>query len=181
MTNIIKYLSLILVMLTMGCTQEVVMPGLGSTVEGSDDGSQLKIDHKSATWTISDQFTPTEIESILFAAEVWQEITKGRVQLALEVATVTERTPFTITREKLPNDCCAAVTANTMDQIIIDAEEYPDAPCVGRLWHIAAHEFGHTLGIKEHGGDGVMREHKPTCYASFTQSDLELFNQANPE
>ncbi len=140
-----------------------------------------KPDHKTAHWVISDEFTPEQLESFFVAADHWNISTKGRVSLTFEIATVTAPVPFTITKEKLDNKCCAAITSDTMDQIRVDADEYPDLPCVGRLWHIAAHEFGHTLGIREHGGDGVMREHKPDCNAHFTLSDIEMFNAANPE
>ena len=135
--------------------------------------------HLTATWTLDEAFTSSELESIVSAADAWHVATEGRVQLNLVVGPATAETPWTITRTKLDDSCCAGITTFTRDQIQIDAEDYPDVPCVGRLWHIAAHELGHTFFI-DHGGNGLMKESKPSCNAVFTKSDIELFDEANP-
>ncbi len=66
-------------------------------------------------------------------------------------------------------------------RIILDADMFGHDSCTGRLWLVAAHEFGHSLGIHGHGASGVMEtDHAPTCDGVFTAEDVALFDAANP-
>lgn len=175
-----KQLLFVLIVLLTGCAGESFDMVDATEVPVVTEPSPV-VDHLSAEWTVSDQFTEGELESISAAFAAWQAVTKTLerpVTATFKVAPALEATPWTITREKLDDECCAAITAPSRDQIRIDAEDYPDVPCVGRLWHITAHELGHTFGI-DHGGDGLMQEKKPSCDAVFEDSDIQLFIEAN--
>ncbi len=169
---------LIIGLLSIGCSNEVVM-GETSYVSSPTDSIQSEPDRLNAVWTISDQFTNSQIETIIQAGNDWNTVTNGRVNLTFQVSSIDSSQTFTITKEKLDDNCCAGITSNTRDQIKIDASEYEDDVCIGKFWHIAAHELGHTLGI-DHGGSGLMKYKRPDCYAQFTKDDVNLFLEANP-
>lgn len=173
-----KQLILLLTLLSIGCAGESQTPAPPSEAQPVDS-PMPSVDRLQAHWFISAQFSDDEVDTIRVAASNWNEVTKGRVRLSFTVADVTGG-PWVIERMKLDDNCCAGITAPTLDHIGIDAEDYKNRGCVGELWHIAVHEFGHALGILQHGGDGVMKFHKPDCNAVFTRSDLELFEAANP-
>ena len=139
------------------------------------------VDRLKATWLLSDQFTTDELDSITAAAEAWNTVTEGRVELTLAVGQVEGPASWTISRSKIEGTVVGRTYyINSEPGILIDAERYAGATCVGQVWAVAAHEFGHTLGITKHGTDGVMRNDTVNCDATFTKSDLELFNAANP-
>ncbi len=136
------------------------------------------IDHRKAHWTISDAFTSTEIETILAAAQAWNEVSNGEIALTFEIASVDGPGPWRIIRGQ-ELEGAAGLTAETRDRFSLNAQAYQDRPCIGELWHIAAHEFGHTFGL-DHGGDGIMQRRPPTCDAVFTRSDIDLLNSGAP-
>lgn len=88
---------------------------------------------------------------------------------------------WTISRGPIDGKTVGWTTSDSSgSRITLDAEFF-DGDCAGRLWLVAAHEFGHTLGIYSHGEDGVMATgFWPSCDESFTQSDIILFDTANP-
>lgn len=137
----------------------------------------IEQDHLKANWSISSDFTATEVDNILAAAIAWKEATHGKVSLDFNVKQ-TEPGPWVISRESLDDKTSAGFTPGTLDRFSIDAEDYADSECVGELWHIAAHEFGHTFGIVKHGKTGVMSS-QPSCNAVLDQTDVDLFNEVN--
>lgn len=166
-----------LLFLVLGCSQQVVMGEeslvnpVSSSVEVEDHAS-----HLTASWVIDENFTPEEVETIINAGESWGLMTKGRVALTFSVGPVADE-PWTIKRGHV--DCCVALTTLDRQHITIDADDFVHDDCVGRLWHAAAHELGHTFFI-DHGGDGLMHgEDGGRCDAAFTKSDVELFDEAN--
>ncbi len=171
-----KQFILLLTLLIVGCAGETQVPAPVT----EEQPVVPTVDRLQAHWYVSNEFSADEIETILVAGSNWNEVTNGRVQLTFTVTDVDEGTPWVIARTALDNACCAGTTAPTLDHIDIDAEDYKDRGCVGELWHIAVHELGHALGIVVHGGNGIMKYHKPDCNAVFTRSDLELFEAANP-
>lgn len=170
-----------------GCP--LVEGAAGAPDEGGEAGAPMLPtrkypDNTHQQWVVDAEFSERELLTIYAAANDWSVVTNGRVQLRFIMALIDEdnaNAQYTIFKEELDDDCCAGVTDPTLDRIRIDADDYPDTPCVGRLWHIVAHELGHTFGIIEHSGDGIMSSRLPSCTAAFTESDIELFNKANPE
>lgn len=139
------------------------------------------VDRLKATWTVSDKFTDFELESITVAADNWSALTKGRVGLNLVINTVDEPRPWAITRDYIKDAYGYATIDGNGARISINAEAFADSTCVGEVWHVAAHEFGHTFGILTHGSDGVMKSGGAHCNAIFSSNDLDLFNEANTE
>ncbi len=140
----------------------------------------------TATWTVSDAFSPEEVESIVAAADAWGTVTEGRVALTVVVDPVPDRTAlWTISRGPVGDKEGTALARTTINasgaRTVLDAEVFAGAPCVGQLWLLAAHEMGHALGIPGHGANGVMHTGGfPSCDGTFSQSDIALFNTANP-
>ena len=173
-------------LLAFGCTDPKLDREPAPDVAVETDAQAVEVtsvDRLRATWTISDAFTADELETILVAADNWSTVTNGRVQLTLVVAQVLEPKPWTITRADIPGANGNTYIAPSGDASIqIDADNFADGGCIGRLWYVAAHEFGHTLGIHTHGPEGVMRTGAgaANCDVTFTKSDLVLFDEANP-
>ncbi len=140
----------------------------------------------TATWTVSDEFSPEEIESIVAAADAWGTVTEGRVALTVVVGPVPDRTTlWTISRGPVGDKEGTALGRTTINasgaRTVLDAAIFEGASCVGQLWLVAAHEMGHALGIAGHGANGVMHTGGfPTCDGAFTRSDIALFDSANP-
>ncbi len=140
----------------------------------------------TATWTVSDEFSPEEIESIVAAADAWGTVTEGRVALTVVVGPVPDRTAlWTISRGPVGDKEGTAIGRTTINasgpRTVLDAAIFEGASCVGQLWLVAAHEMGHALGIPGHGANGVMHTGgPPPCDGTFTRSDIALFNTANP-
>lgn len=151
----------------------------------ADPVEVTSVDRLRATWTVSDAFSADELEAILVAADNWGTVTGGRVRLELVVAPLLEPAPWTITRADLSGADANGLTTTAPNGdawMQIDADNYEGDECVGRVWFVAAHEFGHALGIHAHGPDGVMHTGAGavSCDATYSKSDLALFAEANP-
>ncbi|HKY40711.1 MAG TPA: hypothetical protein VJN18_32475 [Polyangiaceae bacterium] len=140
------------------------------------------VDRLRSTWLVDERFTPEEVESILAAADAWRAVTRGRVDLAFTFGALPTPTPaWSIERAVIAGaNGRATISADGGTWLVLDAETYVDSTCVGELWHVAAHEFGHALGIHSHEPGGVMSTGSASCNATFTAGDVELFNAANP-
>lgn len=139
-----------------------------------------KVNRLRAEWTVDDQFTPDEIEAILVAGDNWSTVTKGRVKLSFIVGHVTSETLWTIARENMGDATGRSRISFDGAYIKLDGDDFKGATCIGQFWHAAAHEFGHTLGIYGHGPSGVMQTGVSSCNTTFTHSDIDMFNEANP-
>jgi hypothetical protein len=139
----------------------------------------VEVDHRKAHWTLSDDFTTEEIDTITSAAMAWRDATEGGAELTFEIAPVETWAPWTISRVAGEKPGYGAITGPERDRIAI----YPDAVPEGCLRLVAEHEIGHTLWI-DHGGAGIMQasHSKKTCVSegTITADDVGLFAAANP-
>lgn len=158
----------------------------GSSEAAVTEASPSDAPRLTAEWTVSDEFSPDEVEAIIAAGEAWSAVTEGRAAQTFVVGPVPDPSVvWTISRGPVPGreDSALGKALTTVDgsRIRLDADVFVGASCVGQLWQVAAHELGHSLGIATHGANGVMATGAwPTCDAVFTRSDVLLFEQANP-
>ncbi len=141
---------------------------------------ESKVDRLNAVWTISENFSDIEIETIIRAGNDWNEFTGGRVNLSFKIGTVETNSPWTIAREVIEGKSANTYINDSGEAaIILDADTY-SGQCEGKLYNVVAHEFGHTFGIYEHGDNGVMASGKAKCDMKLNESDLGMFEEVNP-
>lgn len=129
-----------------------------------------------ARWTISSAFAVEEVDAITAAAQAWHDATSGRVNFALEIGETEPDAPWTVSRATSDGDASHEAETNAeRNAVTLDPDRVP-ARCV---WLMAAHEFGHILGL-EHGGSVMGERHSSACTATITADDVALFDAANP-
>lgn len=187
-----KESSVLLVALIVGCsaaepptstsTRPTPTEAHVADVEVQETPEPPTVDRLHVEWTVDEQFTSDELDAILVAGEDWATVTEGRVGLTFKVAAVEVGTPWTIARTDIPNANGRTSIFDTGTFIEIDANNFENTTCVGQVWYVAAHELGHSLGILTHGPTGVMKTGAgaANCAVTFTHSDIDLFNAANP-
>lgn len=180
---------ILLVLMVLGCSAPaahedcateppIMLPSEETPEEEPTEWEKNRLD---MLWTIDDDFTGKEVEAVLVAGENWNTVSKGRARLSFRIGAVTELVPGVIVRNEIPGAYGRTTITAAGAYVQLDAAHFEDSTCVGELWAVAAHEFGHTLGITTHGESGVMRSGYPGCNVVFEQTDIDMFNAANPE
>lgn len=128
------------------------------------------------TASISSEFSPEEVQSIVDGAEVWYEATNGAVEYDFSLDAQTADV-FFVKADVMP-DTTVGLWLYQESSIVL-------APSALRKVHlktIVMHELGHALGIHEHlPAPSIMQEVMERSWNCIDDAALERFRLRHPD
>ena len=132
----LKFISLLLVLVCIGCAEEVTRPG--------DQEDMRRVHNLQSTLVIDPSLSTAELDAIFAASDAWTEATQGKVKLTFVIGEIGKLPNTHVVLRAPVGRLPPAELAATGSTFMFLSDELRSSP---HMDSALVHEFGHYFGL----------------------------------